>query len=583
MRHALLLVAVIGAAHCMPQAPSDAAAAEDNFANVADVAGRSTSYNTNADAVDPSIIDELFGGNQINQGYTKPSKQNIDTSYAQCIEYAPQGFQCVPYYECDDGGEIITDGGPGLIDIRGNFGVNVELDVENSKCPGYLDVCCRHPDFYQPVTEAGSPTTEAPYIPPTTPRAVPAPYRSRCGKHNPNGIGIRIVNGNAEASTQFGEWPHMCAVLEEKGGKNLYVCGGSLIADGIVMTAAHCVDKKDYANLKLRCGEWDTQRQIEPAAHQDRDVYDMKVHPGYSGKNLTNDVALLFTDHNNPFVLSDHLDTICLPDLAGERAAFKQEDCIGTGWGKDEFGAEGEYQVILKQVTVGLWDQYECQDALRKTVVGKRFNLDPTSLCAGGRGGVDTCKGDGGGPLICPTGDTVTDSYNTVTNTYVQVGIVGWGVGCGQEGIPGVYTDVAKMMCFVDWATKCVRGESYGPWGEGCGRGWAVQQREHVRNARRSWEGIAHSILPKSSKTVDRRVEQHFEAEEKWDYAIDGCAAYPYSPPGRQDGGGGGYVDPYQDYGYDQSNLGSVVDVRSEAKKEDTNGEEGEDADQQKK
>jgi secreted trypsin-like serine protease len=71
--------------------------------------------------------------------------------------------------------------------------------------------------------------------------------RSRCGKHNKNGIGIRIQNyggagAGGEVSTQFGEWPHMCAILERKDGKNHYVCGGSVIDSGIILTAAHCVE-----------------------------------------------------------------------------------------------------------------------------------------------------------------------------------------------------------------------------------------------------------------------------------------------------------------------------------------------------
>lgn len=135
----------------------------------------------------------------------------VDTTSVHCSDYADQGYQCVPYYECDEYGEIITDGGEGLIDIRGAFGVNIEIDVEQSKCPGYIDVCCRHPDFYQPVSPATGPnnpivstarpdrtpkpivntevpitakppyvsteapyvSTEAPYVPPVT----PAPYK----------------------------------------------------------------------------------------------------------------------------------------------------------------------------------------------------------------------------------------------------------------------------------------------------------------------------------------------------------------------------------------------------------------------
>ena len=134
----------------------------------------------------------------------------VDTTSVHCSDYASQGFQCVPYYECDEFGEIITDGGEGLIDIRSSFGVSIEIDVEQSKCEGYIDVCCRHPDFYQPVSPATGPagpivntevpvtakppyvspstedpnayaSTEAPYVPPSTEAPYvppkPAPYK----------------------------------------------------------------------------------------------------------------------------------------------------------------------------------------------------------------------------------------------------------------------------------------------------------------------------------------------------------------------------------------------------------------------
>ena len=62
--------------------------------------------------------------------------------------------------------------------------------------------------------------------------------RSRCGRHNVHGIGVRITLSE-NATTQFGEWPHMCAVLEKRDGVNHFVCGASLIDDGIIMTSAH--------------------------------------------------------------------------------------------------------------------------------------------------------------------------------------------------------------------------------------------------------------------------------------------------------------------------------------------------------
>lgn len=536
-------------------------------------------YDNAAADVDQSVLDELFGGgggggNEINDGYKPPPPENqvVDTTSVHCGDYADQGYQCVPYYECDEYGEIITDGGEGLIDVRGAFDtVNIEIDVEQSKCPGYIDVCCRHPDFYQPVSPATGPNnpivsttserprtpkppyvsppivdpTEAPYVPPVT----PAPYKSRCGRHNVHGIGVRITL-TENATTQFGEWPHMCAVLENRDGANHFVCGASLIDDAVIMTSAHYMqkyyDEGRATDLFVRCGEWDTRRPVEPVPHQDRNVAHVAVHPGFDRKNLTDNVALLFTE--TPFILGHSLDKICLPSSNYESSSrYNLDECVSTGWGKDQFGDEGEFQVVMKQVTVGVWENEECQEALRNTVLGRRFNLDPTALCAGGRSGVDTCKGDGGGPLVCPTTDRFTDNYGDSIPIYVQAGIVGWGVGCGQEGVPGVYTDVSDMMCYIDWATRCVKGTDYDAYGEsGCGKNWARKQRNRARRAHRDWESIQIDLAPKRSRTVDRRVRSHQRVLDKWNDALDKC-----SPPGNNGNSQDLCDDPY---GCDDSN-----------------------------
>merc|ERR1712152_16382 len=177
---------------------------------------------------------------------TDKATSNVDNVFENCADYTEsQGYECVPYYQCHNG-TIITDGG-GLIDIRNGFGI---LSPEDSKCPGFLDVCCLDPDFIPPP-------------PPPIVKHVP-----KCGQRHENGLGVRI-QGFKEGESQFGEWPHMCAILSEEqvvdedpgyvGGEdpqvvNLYQCGGSLIAPNVLLTAAHCVHKfqAEPSRLKLR-------------------------------------------------------------------------------------------------------------------------------------------------------------------------------------------------------------------------------------------------------------------------------------------------------------------------------------------
>ena len=58
---------------------------------------------------------------------------------------------------------------------------------------------------------------------------------------------------------------------------------------------------------------------------------------------------------------------------------------------------------------------------------------------------------------------------------FVLAGVIAWGVGCGEEDIPGVYAAVTDGLCFIDWATKCKHGNDYNrfyDYSSQCGDNW---------------------------------------------------------------------------------------------------------------
>ncbi|KAL7025074.1 hypothetical protein ACKWTF_013323 [Chironomus riparius] len=142
--------------------------------------------------------------------------------------------------------------------------------------------------------------------------------------------------------------------------------------------------------------------------------------------------------------MDQHINTVCLPP---QGYVANNRDCFATGWGKDVFGKEGKYSVIMKKIELPMVQFNECQERLKNTRLGKRFLLHPSFVCAGGETNVDVCQGDGGGPLVCPTGN----------NRYIQVGAVAWGIACNLN-IPGVYMNVAY---FRDWIDYNVRNHGY--------------------------------------------------------------------------------------------------------------------------
>ncbi|XP_050420347.1 phenoloxidase-activating factor 2-like [Adelges cooleyi] len=401
---------------------------------------------------------------------------------------------CVPFNMCP-GYESNSDG-INLIDVRINLGpcssylevccnnavtsttLPLDQDKGNSNGNGeFQEQVTAQPESGQDYTTTAVYEYNPEYNPPnTTPEYYNTPESSSsssssintgasqqssdggntCGTWNRGGIGFRVVN-TVNSESQYAEYPSMVAIFREDrsnsaGNRLFYHCGGSLIKPNVVLTTAHCVIQKDPSTIVVRAGEWDLQTEKEIFMHQDRRASRIVTHNEYYAGGLHNDVALIFIE--DPFVLQETVKTICLPQ---QNQQFDLALCFSSGWGKEVTTNNytisrrtsegvthevGHYNVsILKKVELPIVPRDICENTLRGTRLGPRFRLHESFICAGGEEGKDTCKGDGGSPLMCPSDDP---------DILIQAGIVAWGIGCGLHQIPAVYVNVAQFRNWID-------------------------------------------------------------------------------------------------------------------------------------
>lgn len=269
----------------------------------------------------------------------------------------------------------------------------------------------------------------------------------RCGVRTALGIAGRVQNGHptpgTESQAEFGEFPAHAAILKRLSpGDSLFVCSAVLVSNQWLATAAHCVRKLRPDELKVRLGEWDVNRDDEFYPFVETNVRDIIVHPEFQTASLVNDLALLRLERPVDAEQMPHVAPACLASQRDLAAASSAQRCWVAGWGKDAFGATGTFQSILKKVDLPVIGRHECENALRyQTKLGKFFRLHSSAICAGGERGKDACEGDGGAGLYC------SDPETGLTKA---LGLVSWGVGCGQVGVPGVYTNLAALQPWIE-------------------------------------------------------------------------------------------------------------------------------------
>lgn len=221
----------------------------------------------------------------------------------------------------------------------------------------------------------------------------------------------RIIGGKFAAPGQF---PHQVS-LQLKGRHH---CGGSLISDTMIITAAHCTIGQNPAQMRAVAGTND----LLAGDGKTYGISQFIIHPQYNAQTQDFDLSLIRL--SEPVQMGGNIKTVELADANANFAA----DTLATISGFGAINGNLELPNKLKFAEVQLWSRDYCNP---KNIPG----ITDRMICAGHPSGqVSSCQGDSGGPL------TVDGKL---------FGVVSWGFGCGAQGRPAMYTYVGALRSWI--------------------------------------------------------------------------------------------------------------------------------------
>merc|ERR1712215_385669 len=350
---------------------------------------------------------ELDGGNYVMNLMVKKGKVAIQKCEAKTTE--PTGTGGGPGSGPGNGGGSGMGSGPGS-------GIGGGMGGMGTRC-----ACVSMGGGPMPPTGSGS----GPMPPTGSGNRGSSESDCKCGlaKRSTRSIGGQV--------TEVNEYPWQAGIVTKRG-KSVW-CGGTLVSDLWIMTAAHCTKGESASGIQVLLGEHNYNDNSETQMLR-MDIASIVDHPDYNHRTTNYDFSLLKMTQAVDFAAYLHIRPACLP--ADDSNDYNNFVATVTGWGTTSSG--GATSNKLREVDVEVLTNDECKNDYGYG----SGDITSQMLCANvNGGGKDACQGDSGGPLVTSgQGNGVTAGQN-----YELIGVVSWGIGCASANHPGVYARVTKQ------------------------------------------------------------------------------------------------------------------------------------------
>ncbi|XP_038415869.1 tissue-type plasminogen activator [Canis lupus familiaris] len=262
------------------------------------------------------------------------------------------------------------------------------------------------------------------------------PQCSTCGLRHYKQPQFRI-KGGLYADITSHPWQAAIFVKNRRSPGERFFCGGILISSCWVLSAAHCFQER-YPPHQLKVVLGRTYREVPGEKEQKFEVEKYITHKEFDDDTYNNDIALLKLQSDSLHCAqeSDAVRTACLPEADLQLPDWTE--CELSGYGKHE-ASSPFYSERLKEAHVRLYPSSRCtsRHLFNKTITNNMLCAGDTRSGGNQANLHDACQGDSGGPLVCMKDNRMT-----------LVGIISWGIGCGQKDVPGIYT---KVTNYLDW------------------------------------------------------------------------------------------------------------------------------------